>query len=118
MLRSRYNVQKKALPLVAARYGSLECMKYFVEICGVDPNASWESGCSEGDWGFLLGVAAENGKTEMCKYLIEKGADVNATPVGRRNFLIDDKFKSAREMAVQGNHRETVAYLDSVGAKR
>lgn len=117
MLRSRYNVQKKALPLVAARYGSLECIKYFVEICGVDPNASWEEG-SAADFGFLLGEAAGNGKTEMCKYLIEKGADVNATPVCRRNFFVDDPFKSAREMAVQGNHWETVVYLDSVGAKR
>lgn len=116
MLRNRYNVQVDALPLVAAEYGSLKCMEYFIDTCGVSPDATWKD--SKYGCGFLLQEAAGEGKLEMCKYLIKKGANVNHKPVYERVILLNVYHPAAREMAVKNNHWDVVRYLDSVGAKR
>lgn len=56
-----------------------------------------------------LQVAAEEGKLEMVKFLIEKGADVNAL----------SKFdKTALDYALGKNHDVVAGYLQSKGARK
>lgn len=107
-----YRVQDEIL--VAARYGSLKCLKYLIEEKRMPVNYL---GVRSKNEGFLLGEAAWKGKTDVCRYLIEKGADVNFRPVYKKGFFSDTSYKTALEFARDANHVETVEYLISVGAK-
>jgi hypothetical protein len=58
---------------IAARIGKFKDMKYLIETKGVNVNAKDSDGCS------LLHIAVrDNSCTDVLKYLIEQGADVNA----------------------------------------
>ena len=99
--------------LYAARNGSLKCLKYLIEERKMSVNY-----VSSKKKGFLLAQAAAAGKTEVCKYLVEKGADVNAKPLMAK-YLVwpDEYYDSALKIATKNGHKETVEYLKSVGAK-
>jgi ankyrin repeat protein len=118
MLRRRYNLQIDSLPLVAATSGAIECMKYFIEDCGVSPNAVWNDDPKyEGGRGFLLFNAAAMGNIDICKFLIEKGADVNYNPICATKFFTDFHYGTAMSIAVKFKQWETVRYLKTVGGR-
>lgn len=94
--------------LEAARYGSLNCLKYMIENRGVDANYVYK------DEGFLLGEAARKGQVEICKYLVSKGADVMYKPIYKKGFFSDTSYDTALEIAEREGHAETADYLRSV----
>ena len=98
--------------LEAAGKGSLECLKYLIEEKRMSVNY-----CSRNKNGFLLATAAGEGKTDVCRYLVSKGANVNFEPVYEKHFIRDDTYKTALQMAEENGHTETANYLISVGAK-
>lgn len=94
--------------LEAARYGSLNCLKYMIENRGVDANYVYK------DEGFLLGEAARKGQVEICKYLVSKGADVMYKPIYKKGFFSDTSYDTALAIAEREGHAETADYLRSV----
>lgn len=96
--------------LDAARWGSMNCLKYMIENKRFDANYL---GPNKED-GFLLGEAAMKGQTEVCKYLISKGADVMCKPIYEKGLFSKSYHKTALEWAEQEGHTETANYLRSV----
>lgn len=97
--------------LEAARCGSMNCLKYLIEERRMSPNY-----CSKNKRGFLLGEAAGKGKTDVCYYLLSKGANVNFSPVYEERFMFDGHYKTALQMARDNGHTTTAEYLVKWGA--
>jgi hypothetical protein len=75
--------------------GNLDILTYFVESCGI--RATYNHS-------YLLRCACYNGKLNLVKYLVSKGADIHA----RNNHCI--------RLACEKGHQDIVAYLISKGA--
>mmetsp|Transcript_4538 Transcript_4538/g.6435 ORF Transcript_4538/g.6435 Transcript_4538/m.6435 type:complete len:210 (-) Transcript_4538:306-935(-) len=77
------------------------------------PASEWADAEDEGDQGWVtpLWMAASNGHTEVLRFLISKGADVNDV------YNIDCLVQRAIDIAAEGGHAEIVQVLVDAGAK-
>ena len=98
--------------LDAARYCSTNCLKYLITEKRM--SANYVSPTK----GFLLGAAAGEGRTDVCKFLIEEcHADVNLRPNATDHWYGADTWHSALWIAEKEGKTETAAYLRSKGGK-
>ncbi|KAL9648652.1 hypothetical protein ABK040_016282 [Willaertia magna] len=66
---------------ISVSRSSTQCMKYLIEIIGLDINSKDNDGYT------CLHIAASKGLIDICKYLIEKGADKQViNNIGQRPF--------------------------------
>ena len=82
--------------------GQSEILRLLIEKDNEVINLKGSFGCTP------LIAASEEGKVDVCKYLIRKKADVN---------LQDDKGETAIQLASKNNHIEIVDILKQYGTK-
>jgi ankyrin repeat protein len=90
--------------LLAAKYGSLDIVKYLIQDKGVDPQTR-----SEGSDKSPILVAAEHGNLDIVRYLIE---DHNIDPAEKNRF-----GKSALGEAEINKQHEVIEYLRNLHLK-
>ena len=96
--------------LDAASYGSTNCLKYLIKEKRM--SANYVSPTK----GFLLGAAAGEGRTDVCKFLIEEcNVDVNLRPNETEHWY--ETWHSALWIAEKEGKTETAVYLRSKGGK-
>ena len=100
------SIDKSAAPLLAARAGQMDALKYFVETAHVPVDTVYD-GDTVASKGFLLAEAASSGKLDVCKYLVGQGCDVNLRPQSSTGSY----YYSATELAAQNGQVEVVKYL-------
>lgn len=100
-------------PLRAARKGYVALVKMFIEEWKTSVDSYWDYD-DAADSGFMLAAAAGNGKLEVCKYLISKGATVDLSPKSKDG----SRFYSAIEMASKNGHLDVVMYFYEVAGSK
>merc|ERR1711981_745684 len=89
---------------VAAKVGDLDRVKFFIENGIHIDQASVPQGLT------ALHHAAQHGHIEVVKYLVEKGANINA-----RGLTTKYGELAAADKAAIAGHEKIVAYFKSVG---